>query len=63
MDGCIESKSGLLEHVPVRQGTLLFTLLADSLRSFLDKSGKRLSRKIEGDSVRRVAFVVTGAMK
>ena len=38
------------------------TLLAESLRSFLDKSGKRkrflplpgLSRKIEGDSVRRV---------
>ena len=27
------------------------TLLAESLRSFLDKSGKR---KIEGDSVRRV---------
>ena len=35
------------------------TLLAESLRSFLDKSGKRkrlpdLSRKIEGHSVRRV---------
>ena len=41
----------------------ILTLLAESLRSFLDKSGKRkrrflplpdLSRKIEGDSVRRV---------
>ena len=31
------------------------TLLAESLRSFLDKSGKRVSRKIEGDSVRRVS--------
>ena len=44
------------------------TLLAESLRSFLDKSGKRkrprflplpdLSRKIEGDSVRRVDQLV-----
>ena len=45
--------------------TYTATLLAESLRSFLDKSGKRkrlclplpdLSRKIEGDSVRRVLY-------
>ena len=40
---------------------IALTLLAESLQSFLDKSGKRkrlplpdLSRKIEGDSVRKV---------
>ena len=50
-------------HRPIivlKTGQLIATLLAESLQSFLDKSGKRflplpdLSRKIEGDSVRRV---------
>ena len=47
----------------IHSSWIALTPLAESLRSFLDKSGKPdLSRKIEGDSVRSLDSAIPGGV-